>query len=145
MFLYAVHKAHHPLPSVVGMLDYILDFRLRKNQANYRETVVNQVEQYSRCLPSFVMDLAFPAHTILGKSDIKHLRLIEHLMVETQDSLVFGVRGLRRLGWCHDEVFEIISMWSTVFLIIGSDSAFDRRRPKLLGDEARSMGGVIDG
>lgn len=110
MLFYAVSSAHHHLPSVVRMLDYILDFRLWKNQANYRETVVNQVEQYSRCLPSLVMDLAFPARTIFGKSDIKHLRLIEHLMVETQDALVFGVRGLRRLGWRHDEVFEIISM-----------------------------------
>lgn len=30
--------------------------------------------------------------------------------METQDTLVFDVRGLRRLGWRHDEVFEMILM-----------------------------------
>lgn len=62
---------------------YVLDFRLRKNQANYREAAANQAEKHLRSLPSLVMDFAFPAHAILCESDIKHLRLVEHFMVET--------------------------------------------------------------
>ena len=103
------------------------------------------MEEYSRSLPSFVMDLAFPARTILSESDIKHLRLIEHLMVETQDTLVFGVRGLRRLGWRHDEVFEIILMWSRGLAVSKGTHRSSGRSGKLLGDEARSMGREIDG
>lgn len=76
------------------------------------ERVANQAEKHSRSFPSLVMDLAFPTHTILSEPDIKHLRLIEHFMVKTQDALIFGVRGLRRLGWRHDEVFEMVLMWS---------------------------------
>ena len=78
------------------------------------------------------MDLAFPVQTILSKSDIKHLRLIEHLMVETQDTLVFDVRGLRRLGWRHDEVFEMILMRSRGLAVSKSTHRLGVRIGRLL-------------
>ena len=127
------------------MFDYILAIGLQKNHTKYVETVAYQVKGHSRSLPSLVMDLALPAGAILCESDIKYLRLVEHLMVETQDTLVFCVRSLRRLGWRHNEFFEMISMWSIVFLIIDSYSGFNSRRPRLLGDEARSSGRDFDG
>ena len=50
------------------------------------------------------MDFTLPADTILRHADIKDLGLIQHLMVEAEDTLVLCVRGLRGLCWGHVDV-----------------------------------------
>jgi hypothetical protein len=62
---------------------------------------VEAEKKYSRVLPSLVVDLKLPL--IVGKSRVEHLSLIEHLMVEAEDSLILCERSIFIFGRTHWE------------------------------------------